>query len=211
MEIVWLGHSSVRLKGNTVTVITDPYANSVGLSLDKPQADIVTISNDHPHHSHSSAITGSPRILSGPGEYEISNFRISGMATRLQSDDGVQRTNTVFTFRAEGLTLCHLGDLTENLSPKQIDELSQADVCFVPAGGVCTLDAARIMRIVRLIDPRILIPIHYNTEGVKVELDPLDKLLSELGVAGITPQAKLNVTSTNLPAELRVVVLQKGS
>ena len=211
MEIVWLGHSSVRLKGNTVTVITDPYANSVGLSLDKPQADIVTISNDHPHHSHSSAITGSPRILSGPGEYEISNFRISGMATRLQSDDGVRRTNTVFTFRAEGLTLCHLGDLTENLSPKQIDELSQADVCFVPAGGVCTLDAARIMRIVRLIDPRILIPIHYNTEGVKVELDPLDKLLSELGVADITPQAKLNVTSTNLPAELRVVVLQKGS
>ena len=211
MEIVWLGHSSVRLKGNTVTVITDPYANSVGLSLDKPQADIVTISNDHPHHSHSSAITGSPRILSGPGEYEISNFRISGMATRLQSDDGVQRTNTVFTFRAEGLTLCHLGDLTENLSPKQIDELSQADVCFVPAGGVCTLDAARIMRIVRLIDPRILIPIHYNTEGVKVELDPLDKLLSELGVADITPQTKLNVTSTNLPAELRVVVLQKGS
>ena len=211
MEIVWLGHSSVRLKGNTVTVITDPYANSVGLSLDKPQADIVTISNDHPHHSHSSAITGSPRILSGPGEYEISNFRISGMATRLQSDDGVRRTNTVFTFRAEGLTLCHLGDLNENLSPKQIDELSQADVCFVPAGGVCTLDAARIMRIVRLIDPRILIPIHYNTEGVKVELDPLDKLLSELGVADITPQAKLNVTSTNLPAELRVVVLQKGS
>ncbi|MCH7744971.1 MAG: MBL fold metallo-hydrolase [Chloroflexi bacterium] len=211
MEIVWLGHSSVRLKGNTVTVITDPYANSVGLSLDKPQADIVTISNDHPHHSHSSAITGSPRILSGPGEYEISNFRISGMATRLQGDDGVRRTNTVFTFRAEGLTLCHLGDLTENLSPKQIDELSQADVCFVPAGGVCTLDAARIMRIVRLIDPRILIPIHYNTEGVKVELDPLDKLLSELGVADITPQAKLNVTSTNLPAELRVVVLQKGS
>ena len=67
------------------------------------------------------------------------------------------------------------------------------------------------MRIVRLIDPRILIPIHYNTEGVKVELDPLDKLLSELGVADITPQAKLNVTSTNLPAELRVVVLQKGS
>ncbi len=211
MEIVWLGHSAVRLKGNTVTVITDPYADSVGLSMGKPQADIVTISNDHPHHSQSSAIAGSPRILNGPGEYEISNFRISGMGTRLQGDDSVRRINTIFTFRAEGLTLCHLGDLSENLSPRQVDELSQSDVCFVPAGAGCTLDAARLMQIVRLVGPRILIPIHYGIEGLKVELDPLDKLLSELGVADVTPQPRLNVTSTNLPGELRVVVLQKGS
>ena len=73
------------------------------------------------------------------------------------------------------------------------------------------MDAARVMQLVRLIGPRILIPIHYHTEGLKVELDPLDKLLSELGVADVTPQPKLNVTSTNLPAELRVIVLQKGS
>lgn len=211
MEIVWLGHSSVRLKGTSVTVITDPYADSVGLSMGKPQADIVTVSNDHPHHSNSGAIAGNPRIISGPGEYEVDNFRISGMGTRLEGEDGVRRINTIFTFRAEGLTLCHLGDLNENLSPKQVDELSQSDVCFVPAGGVCTIDAARIMRIVRLVGPRILIPIHYQTEGLKVELDPLDKLLSELGVADVTPQARLNVTSTNLPGELRVVVLQKGT
>ena len=96
-------------------------------------------------------------------------------------------------------------------TPRQVDELSQTDICFVPAGGVCTIDAARVMQIVRLVGPRILIPIHYHTEGVKVELEPLDKLLSELGVADVTPQPRLNVTSTNLPGELRVVVLQKGT
>ncbi len=209
MEIIWLGHSSLQLKGNTVTLITDPYADSLGLSMGRRQADVVTMSNPHPHHSHADAIQGDPKVIDGPGEYEIANFHISGMATRRFEDDGTRHINTVFTYRAEGLTMCHLGDLNDNLSPAQVDELGHADILFAPAGGVCTIDAARVAQLVRLINPRILVPLHYRTEGVIVELEPLDKLLSELGITEFAPQPRLNVTATNLPAELRVAPLQR--
>ena len=116
--------------------------------------------------------------------------------------------NTVYTYRAEGLTLCHLGDLSANPSPSEVNELSQTDVLFAPAGGVCTLDVARIAQLVRTIEPRILVPLHYKYDGVNVELEPLNRILSEFGITELAPQPRLNVTATNLPAELRVTALQ---
>ena len=79
---------------------------------------------------------------------------------------------------------------------------------FAPAGGVCTLDAARIAQLARTIEPRILVPLHYRYDGVNVELEPLDRFLSEFGITGLAPQPRLNITATNLPAELRVTTLQ---
>jgi L-ascorbate metabolism protein UlaG (beta-lactamase superfamily) len=209
MEIAWLGHSSLRFRSNDVTLITDPYADSIGYSMGRPKGDIVTVSNDHPHHSNVDAVEGSPRVVQGPGEYEIANFYISGIGTRGGGLEGERRINTVFTIRVEDLTLCHLGDLNQTLSPRQVQELNPTDVLFVPAGGSCTISAARVAELVNLIGPRLVVPVHYSTEGIKVQLEPLDGFLAEMGVSALAPQATLNVTSTNLPRELRVVVLQR--
>ena len=215
MEITWLGHSSLRLRTSGATLITDPYAASVGFAMGQHTADIVTISNDHPHHSHRAAMQGNPRFIVGPGEYEIADFYITGMGTRLgpevtsDAEEGERRTNTVFTFQVEGLTLCHLGDLGGMPSSGQVRELNQADVLFVPAGGVCTLGAGRVAELVNMIEPRIVVPLHYRTDGLAVELDGLDEFTAVLGVAGSEPQAKLTVTSTSLPRDLGLVVLQR--
>ena len=209
MDITWLGHSSVRIRSQDVTLITDPYSDSLGLSIGRQTAQIVTSSNEHPHHSHSDAVEGSSVVLTGPGEYEIANFSISGMGTRRGEYEGDRRINTVFTMRAEGLTLCHLGDLNQRLSPAQVEELNPTDVLFVPAGGTCTIGAAGVAELVNLISPRIVVPLHYRTEGLTVELEPLDSMLAEMGVTEVAPQGRLNVTSSNLPRELRVVVLRR--
>ncbi len=208
MEITWLGHSALQIKGTQVTLITDPYADTLGLSMGQREADVVTVSNSHPHHSNADAIDGGPRVIKGPGEYEVANFYISGFGTRGRKYEGERQVNTVYTYRAEGLTLCHLGDLSANPSPSEVNELSQTDVLFAPAGGVCTLDAARIAQLVRTIEPRILVPLHYKYDGVNVELEPLNGILSEFGITELAPQPRLNVTATNLPAELRVTALQ---
>ena len=210
MEIVWLGHSSLRLKSKGVTLITDPYADSVGFSMGRPRADIVTISNAHPHHSHCEAIEGDPRVLRGPGEYEIADYYITGTGTRYGENQEERQINTVFTIRVEGLTLCHLGDLNQKLSPGQAEELNQTDVLFVPAGGTCTIGVANVAQLVTLIGPRIVIPLHYGIEGVVVELEPLDRFLAEMGVTEVDPQPRLNVTSSSLPRELQVTVLQRA-
>lgn len=209
MDITWLGHSSVRLRSGNSSLITDPFAESVGFAMGSPSAEIVTSSNDHPHHSHTEAVAGSPRVLRGPGEYEIANFYVTGMGTRLSDVEGERRLNTVFTVLAEGLNLCHLGDLNQILSPRQVEELNQTDILFVPAGGTCTLDVAKVVELISLIGPRLVVPVHYWVGGVNVELEPLDAFLSQMGIAEAAPVARLNVTQTSLPRERQVVVLER--
>ena len=209
MEINWLGHSCLRIRSRGVTLITDPYPNSLGLSMGKPRADIVTISNDHPHHSNHDDIQDDPRVLEGPGEYEIANYYISGMGTARGEYEGDRRINTVFTFRVEGLTLCHLGDLSQTLSPRQIEGLRQTDILFAPVGGGCIADTAQMSQLVSLIEPRIVVPLHYQTDGVNVELGSLQEFLTALEISEAQPQTKLGVTATSLPKELQVTILQR--
>ena len=211
MEINWLGHSCLRIRSRGVTLITDPYPNSLGLSMGKPRADIVTISNDHPHHSYHDAVQGDPRVLEGPGEYEIANYYINGMGIARGEYEGDRRINTVFTFRVEGLTLCHLGDLSQTLSPRQVEGLRRTDVLFAPVGGGCIADTTQMSQLVSLIEPRIVVPLHYGVDGVNVELGSLQAFLTALEITEAPPQSKLNVTPTNLPKELQVSVLQRAS
>ena len=210
MEIAWLGHSCVRVRSGGTTLIADPYGKSVGLTMGPQRADIVTISHDHPHHSHREAVTGGPRVLRGPGEYEIANFYITGMGTDRGDGEGTN-VNTVFTFQAEELSLCHLGDLNRMLSPRQLDVLGHTDVLFVPSGGFCTIDTPRLAQIVNLVGPKIVVPLHYRSDGVRVELLPVEAFLDDMGVDDAKRVATLNVTATSLPRELSLVLLERSS
>jgi L-ascorbate metabolism protein UlaG (beta-lactamase superfamily) len=83
MEISWLGHSCFQLRGKHVTLVTDPFSPQQGssLRLGKINASIVTISHNHPGHNYAAGIGGNPRIVRGPGEYEISDVLITGVAS----------------------------------------------------------------------------------------------------------------------------------
>ncbi len=206
MEIQWLGHSALRIRSGNMTLVTDPYESSLGISLEGQQAEVVTVSNGHPHHSNLAAIQGQPRVLRGPGEYEIGSLYISGIGTPLGNPDERREINTVFTIRTEGLTLCHLGDISRPLSSRQVEALRNVDVLMAPAGGACTLAVSKVAELVHLITPRILIPLHYMYDGVDAELGPLDAFIRAMGLSegDLSPQNRLNVTSNNLPREMRL-------
>ena len=210
MEIAWLGHSSIRLKGVDVSLITDPFPASLGITMAQEKADIVTVSNSHPNHSNAEGVGGDPRVIDGPGEFEIGGYYITGTATASRgSEQEASVVNTIFTIRAEGVTLCHLGDLSQPLSPGQTQQLNDTDVLIVPAGGGCTLEPSAAANLVNAISPRIVIPVHYATEEVSADLQSVDVFLGQIGVSEVAPQPRLNVTATNLPKEQRVVVLQR--
>lgn len=225
MEITWLGHSALRIRGTRIVLVADPYDSSNGTPMARMTADIVTVSHDHPHHSYTQAVEGNPRILKGPGEYEIANFYISGIgmplrAVKIAEDEPEageeerareRQINTVFIYRAEGLSICHLGGINRELSPRQAEGLNQADVLIVPVGGRSTISVDKVAQLVNLIGPRIVIPVQYRIEGTEEDLEPLDSFLNEIGVSDVSPQAKLNVTATNLPRDLSVVALQRVS
>ena len=207
MEITWLGHSCFRIKGKEVTLVTDPFAESIGYPPVKLTANIVTLSHPHPGHSYVADIESNPKILSRPGEYEIGGVFVTGISTFHDSEQGESRgKNTIYLIEIDDVRLCHLGDLGHVPSPRQIEDLGNVEVLFVPVGGVSTINAKMASEIVRFLNPKIIFPMHYGTE-VATWLEPLGKFLKEMGLGEVVPQPKFFFTRSSLPLETQVVVL----
>jgi L-ascorbate metabolism protein UlaG (beta-lactamase superfamily) len=208
MDINWLGHSCFKIKGTTATIITDPYSPGLGYSLGKQTARIVTVSHPHPGHSYIEGIDGEPKTVIGPGEYEISGVLIMGTTTFHDDEKGGKRgKNTVYLMQIDEVSICHLGDLGHVLSAEQVEEIDNVDVLMIPVGGVSTIDASTAAEVVRQLEPSVVIPMHYQTEVLKRELEPVDGFLKEMGVKEVIPQPKLSVTKANLPAGTQVFLL----
>ena len=209
VEISWLGHSCFVLKGKEKTVITDPYRPELGYSLGQPEADIVTVSHFHPGHSYVEGIANSPKQVKGPGEYEIGNVFITGLACYHDNEKGNARgKNTIYLLETEGLTLCHLGDLGHPLTASLVEELGNCDVLFLPVGEVSTIPVNVAVETIRQLTPHIVIPMHYKTDVLTRNLERVDKFLAKMGIHGIEPKPKLSITQASLPAELQTVVFE---
>ena len=208
MEIVWLGHSCFRIRGREATVLTDPCPPASGYSIGKPTADIVTVSHRHDNHSYLKAVAGSPTVLNAPGEYEISGAFVTGIVTYHDDKKGEERgPNLSFVIEMEDIKLCHLGDLGHTPSAEQAEDMTGADILFVPVGGHTTLDGVKAAEVVALLEARLVVPMHYKTAGFKGELETPERFLKEMGVTAHEPQAKLSVTRNQLPADTQVVLL----
>lgn len=207
MEIIWLGHSCFRIKGKETTLVADPFHASLGYSLDKLAASIVTVSHPHPGHSNALEVRGNPRIVHRPGEYELSRVFITGIATFHDQEQGKTRgKNTAYLIEMDEITLCHLGDLGHKLSPRQVEQLGEVQVLLLPVGGVSTIDMKTAADIVRLLNPKIVIPMHYRTPVVPW-LQPVEDFLKEIGLKQAVPQPKLSVTKPSMPQDTTVILL----
>jgi len=207
MEVTWLGHSCFRIKGKEVTLVTDPFAESLGYPPVKLSANIVTLSHAHPGHSYATGVEGSPKVLSRPGEYEVRGVFITGMSTFHDLEKGESRgKNIIYLMEMDDVRLCHLGDLGHLPSPRQIEDLGNVEVLFVPVGGISTIDAKMAAEVVRFLNPKIIIPMHYGNEVV-TWLEPLNRFIKEMGLGDIIPQPKLFISHSSLPLETQVVAL----
>jgi len=208
MDINWLGHSCFRIKGSHGIVITDPYPPSLGYSLGKPTARIVTVSHQHPGHSYVQGIGGEPRQVTGPGEYEISGVLIIGIATFHDDQRGRKRgENTAYLMEIDEIAVCHLGDLGHVLTTEQVEEIGNVDVLLLPVGGVSTINAPVAAEVVRQLEPKAVIPMHYKTPALSWELEPVERFLKEIGVKEVNSQPKLSFTRSSLPATTQVFLL----
>ena len=209
MEITWYGHACFRLRESGVTIVTDPYDRSLGYTLPRLRADVVTTSHPAPGHAAVDAIKGTPKVLTGPGEYEVRGVFITGIPTEHASKRGQPRQrNTVFLFEFDGLSVCHLGDLGHLLSEEQVEAIGEVSVLLVPVGGGQTLDASKAAEVVTQLEPRIVIPMHYKTAACTCKLDKVDKFLRAMGVSGVETQETLRVSASSLPAETQIVLLE---
>jgi L-ascorbate metabolism protein UlaG (beta-lactamase superfamily) len=208
MDITWYGHSCFRLSDRGVTIVTDPPSDDMGYDRPRIRADVVTISHEHPGHNNRVGFRGGPKFFVGPGEYEVKGVFITGINTYHDARNGATRgRNTVFVFEIHGVTICHLGDLGHVPSQSQVEVLSDVDVLLIPVGGLHTIDGSKATEVISLIEPRLVIPMHYKTRVEKAKLQTLNKFLKEMGLAPTPAQPELKVTKSSLPDETQVMVL----
>ncbi|MEA3334511.1 MAG: MBL fold metallo-hydrolase [Chloroflexota bacterium] len=209
MEISWFGHTCFRLQDRILTVVCDPYDGSVGMSLPRLTADVVTISHGTNGHSNAKGVKNWRKVLSGPGEYEIEGVFITGIPTYHGTEESDSREpNTVFLFEYPDLNICHLGDLGHILKESEVEALPNIDVLMVPVGGRHTLDAAKAAEVISIIEPAIVIPMHFLMKTSEKQLESVDRFLKEMGVPAPEPIGSLKLTKkSQLPSETQVLLL----
>ncbi|MHB8376352.1 MAG: MBL fold metallo-hydrolase [Dehalococcoidia bacterium] len=209
MEITWLGHACFRIRAKEATVVTDPCDKSTGYSLGRPAADIVTVSIHDRAHNYVEGVAGTPRLIDGPGEFEIAHASIIGITTYRGRERQIESgRNIAYVIEMEDLRIGHLGGIGHVPTSGQLEEMSNVDVLLVPVGGGESLDAPPAAETVSLVEPKLVIPMHYKTDIEKTKLDPVDRFLKEMGATATQPQAKLSVTRSSLPTETHVLVLE---
>ncbi len=223
MDITWLGHSCFQVRGKNVTLVTDPFSPQYGdpARLSKTNASIVTISHNHPGHNYVEGVPGvngkAPRVVRSPGEYEISDVLITGVASYHDNKHGQEQgRNTIYIIHIDDIAICHLGDLGHTLQEEQLEEVADADVLLLPISGQHGINVSQAVEIIGQVEPRIVIPMHYRPvapdEMGEEQTNPLDKFCREMGVDKNNVQPKFSITRNTLttaPSELQVILLSQ--
>ena len=210
MDVTWLGHGCFRLRGRSAAVVTDPYPPTLGLKLSRMDADLVTVSHDHDEHSYTQVVRDGAYEVRGPGEYEVAGVSVIGLPTYHDSEKGAKRgRNTVYLIDIDEVSVCHLGDLGHKLDDAEAEAVGTPDVLLVPVGGRTTMNGEQAAEVVRQLEPRFVVPMHYAIPGLKVELDSIDRFLKEMGLTASEAQPKLSVQKSSVTEyETKVVVLE---
>lgn len=179
MKIEYLGHSCFKLTESTGTsIVTDPYG---GIGYELPtdlRADFVTKSHEHYDHNNVAAVKGNPKVIDKEGTYEFSGVEIEGIGSYHDEQGGRLRgENVIYKFWLDGVVVCHLGDLGEECSAELLEQISPVNVLLIPVGGTYTIDADRAKEYVDRLMPDVVIPMHYKTRSLNIDLDKLQAFL----------------------------------
>jgi len=204
MYIYWYGQSSFKLQGKEVTVLLDPYSSrAMGLRGPNFKADIVVLNNTATS-IQAKKDNKEGFVVDGPGEYEIKDVFLLGVQTK--------SNRLIYQIELEDIKIGYLGEINQNLTDSDLEKIDNVDVLLVPVGGKKnTLDAETAAEIIREIEPKIVIPCCYQVPGLKVQLDPLEKFLKEMGVKKAEAEDKIRLAKKELPEDGMKIMVLKNS
>jgi L-ascorbate metabolism protein UlaG (beta-lactamase superfamily) len=209
-EIEYKGGNSVVIATKKSTLVSDPNLSVVGLK-DVSVKDAVEVATE------ARLALNSPDarlLIEGPGEYEMGDFSIRGtVATRHIDTTADEPLSTIYRIEVGDVRIALLGNISGKLTEEQLEVLGVIDIAIVPVGGGgYTLDATSAASIVRQIEPKVVVPVHYAGSGVKYEVpqDELATFIKELG-APVETIAKFKVKSaTTLPPVLTIIEVTRS-
>lgn len=213
MKIKWIGHACFLIRAaDGISILTDPFDETVPYRFPDEEVDIVTSSHDHFDHAAVGRVRGSPTVIRGVGEHTAKGITFRGIPSFHDQEGGRQRgRNTIFKFAVDGIVLAHFGDLGHVISAEQQRPLQDVEVAMIPVGGYYTIGPKEALETIRLLpNLKIVIPMHFRTEAVKDwPIGPVEEFLSlvDLPVKRIG-SSEVELTEAKLPARREVWVLE---
>ena len=222
MKIEWLGHSCFLITAASGrSLLTDPYdsRNYPGRLMYTPiedtpdlAPDVITVSHGHADHNDAGAVKGSPAVLTTPEATGQAGFSICGVAAFHDSQGGSKRgSDIIFIIEADGLAVCHMGDLGHELSDEQAGAIGNVDVLLIPVGGFYTIDAAAATRIWQQLAPPVTLPMHYRNDKCLFGIAGVEDFTAGKPDVEVPGSAEIELNKENLPASPKIIVLDHAN
>jgi len=211
MVINWYGEGCFKISEGSLTIMTDPIESSSGLSAPRFKSDIViktllkspTTEDAKPL----STTDGDTHIIAGPGEFEIKGVHVSGWPLTKESND--KFIKSVFRVEFGDMTLGILGHISEFSDPEIFEELGDIDILFIPGGNAPFINQSDAAKLIRQIEPRLVVPCFFKVKGLKRKANSVDDFLKELGQSKVIAQEKLTIKKKDLNLEKMEVAVLK--
>lgn len=210
MQIFWHGYSSIRIEAKygdkTVTIMTDPYENEQAIRFPRTiEPDILLLSHQDRKKFNVDGVAGSPFIISDPGEYEVRGVFVHGIQDP-SVDEGLKRP-LIFSIMAEDMNVAFLDQLNRKPTDFEIEALGNVDILVLPVGGGEVMDGKTATNVISMIEPRIVMPMHYHVPGIKATLGTVEQFCGAMGVCKRQDANRIKVTKKELPVEDLVVTV----
>jgi L-ascorbate metabolism protein UlaG (beta-lactamase superfamily) len=203
MEIAWFGSGCFRLRDRNTIAVTDPYLPDPSFQNLQIKADVTTLSLIGPKIRKLVAATRSEvYTIQGPGEYEIGGIFVRGLpAHRPSAESNGQGAGFVYRYTVDGVSVCHLGQLSAPPDQGVIDQFASPDVLIIPPGGRGSFNRADAIRLVSTMTPSYVIPMGYATAKPTENEEAITGFLRELGMDLPEPTTAFTIRRGSLPAE----------
>jgi hypothetical protein len=205
MQIHYFGLSSFKFIGKEATAITDPFDKESGLTPPRGAADILILSEkNNKLYNAVSGISGEPFLVNDPGEYDVKGVTITGIP--LKQDD--KRYVTAFLIETEDISILNLTHIREfNMKEDDVEDLGEIDILILPVGGNSVLTPKDAAKVVNEIEPKIVIPSHYNIEGLALPYEKVDTFIKEMGGKSDNLDKIIIKKKDLVPDQIKVITL----
>jgi L-ascorbate metabolism protein UlaG (beta-lactamase superfamily) len=207
MDIQFYGGNCVRISGKKASVVVDDTLQSLGLkSVLKPDEIAV----------YTQVVSGNPSakiVVDSPGEYEAAGVSVRGVAARAHMDEEKQFNATMYKIDIEDIRVAVVGHIHPDISGDELEELGTVDVLVVPVGGGgYTLDPVGALKVIKAIEPKIIVPTHYADSSIAYEVPQISlaEALKSLAMEPAETTAKLKLKDGDLPEATRLIVVERS-
>jgi L-ascorbate metabolism protein UlaG (beta-lactamase superfamily) len=207
VELTFYGANCLRLSAKKVQIVVDDNLSKLGLkSVTKPSDISLRTNKMLPEHADTLF------RAEIPGEYEISGVVIHGIGARGHMDEEGTKNAVIYTIEADDSKVAVIGHIYPELSEEQLESIGRVDVAIVPVGGNgYTLDGVGALKVIKQIEPKIVIPTHYADKAIKYEVPQteLNDAAKSLGMEISEKIGKFKIKPADLSDTTRLIVLER--